>query len=124
MKTADGIAIIELQDRRPLCLAMMCCNWLFLLNATPLWYPSSGQRWIHIIQDFIRDICFYTLTILTLWWDGLASCLRTREFGEFIKLAEDAALVHRYVIQTAKPLQKLVAMAYISILTTPLNKLC
>jgi hypothetical protein len=45
METSDGVAIIELQDRRLGCLAMMFFNFFFVLTITPFWQDTSSCWW-------------------------------------------------------------------------------
>ncbi|KAF2115603.1 hypothetical protein BDV96DRAFT_492478 [Lophiotrema nucula] len=78
-KDSDGFAIIELQDRRLGCLAMFFFNVFTSLILTPLWF------------SFKKNKTQYALTYsgvlpFVLWWDGLASCLRTREFDDFLEI--------------------------------------
>ncbi|PVI06833.1 hypothetical protein DM02DRAFT_409437 [Periconia macrospinosa] len=98
MATADGIVIIELQDRRWGCLAMMAMNWLFIAKASAISVfgnsPPAHRR-MQRFGNFFRNMGTWLRVVFTLWWDGLASCMRTREFGEFLKLAEDAAMQRR-----------------------------
>lgn len=80
MKTADGIAIVELQDRSWGCLLMMFFNIWFLIFIAPLFYKGSMRP----------KIPTYLAVLFTLWWDGLGSCLRTREFDEYAQLLKRA----------------------------------
>lgn len=90
MRSADGIAIIELQDRRLGCLLMLVVNFFFLLFITPVRYPSSTKQKLGL-RRLIRSVATYVCIVFTLWYDGLASCLRTREFHEFVELVKVAA---------------------------------
>ena len=90
MQTADGIAIVELQDRRLGCLAMMFWNFLFVANVTPFWLPRPPGCSRYGPTNFFRSLYTYMCVLFVLWWDGLASCLRTREYKEFTKLVREA----------------------------------
>ncbi|KAF2636475.1 hypothetical protein P280DRAFT_152198 [Massarina eburnea CBS 473.64] len=96
MKTADGVAIIELQDRSIGCLAMLLGNAFFVPPLITFWQPPPEHQRTQKVRNFFRNIATYLRVWGTLCWDGVASCLRTREFEEFIKLAEDAAGVSRF----------------------------
>ncbi|KAF2655514.1 hypothetical protein K491DRAFT_425890 [Lophiostoma macrostomum CBS 122681] len=92
MEHSDGIAIIELQDRRLGCLSMMFFNGVLALLVTVFWFwpltsRASGKRKQNLLQIFLT----YTgILPFVLWYDGLASCLRTREFAEVMRLAAKA----------------------------------
>ena len=89
METADGIAIIELQDRSWGCLTMMSLNWLFFGGIISFWRGherSLGQK----LKSFFPNCGIFAAAMGTLLWDGLASCIRTRQFSEFVKLVDKA----------------------------------
>ncbi|KAF2786273.1 hypothetical protein K505DRAFT_260219 [Melanomma pulvis-pyrius CBS 109.77] len=78
---ADGIAIIELQDRRLGCMLLMALNIFLVLLVTPFWFsPFRRQRrWQNVVHLLLT---YSGILPVVLCWDGLASCLRTREFEE------------------------------------------
>ena len=82
LETSDGFAIIELQDRRLWSLALMVADLPLLMLVTLLWFWSEP----------IRLLFTYALPVLpvVMTWDGLVSCLRTREFEEVVRLLEHA----------------------------------
>jgi hypothetical protein len=90
MDTSDGFAIIELQDSRLLMLLMMLGNILFVwyLVLTTCRLPG---RFSYGIPNFMLYPLAWIAILGTLEWDGLVSCLRTREFGEFTQLVKQAA---------------------------------
>lgn len=91
METADGFAIVELQDRRFFTLSMMFFNFFFVLFMTPKIYtPPEGQR-KYGLRNLIRSTVTYWGVVCVLWWDGLVSCLRVREFNEFKELVKAAS---------------------------------
>lgn len=87
MERSDGIAIVELQDRRLGCLLMMVFNIFVPWLVTPFWFWPWRKT-----QNFKQIVLTYFPPVLPfiLWWDGLASCIRTREFSEVMKLAANA----------------------------------
>ncbi|KAF1963101.1 hypothetical protein CC80DRAFT_398533, partial [Byssothecium circinans] len=101
METADGIAIIELQDRRLGCLAMMGFNWMFLWKITPFW-SEPKRSLIRKMLWLFPNMVIYAAVLFTLCWDGMASCIRTREFGEFIDLVAKAADGSGFVLLTQR----------------------
>lgn len=78
LETADGFAIIELQDRRAWSLLLMLLDFPLLMLVTLFW------RW----RDPLHLIFTYAIPVLPLvqMFDGLVSCLRTREFDELLAL--------------------------------------
>ncbi|KAF2141383.1 uncharacterized protein K452DRAFT_228869 [Aplosporella prunicola CBS 121167] len=78
--TADGFAILELQDRRLLSLLMMALDFGLVLLVTPFWF------W----NDPLQLLFTYLLPVLpaVLSFDGAVSALRTRTFGEVVRLVE------------------------------------
>ncbi|KAF2093190.1 hypothetical protein NA57DRAFT_48810, partial [Rhizodiscina lignyota] len=83
LETSDGFAIIELQDRRVWSLGLMLIDMPLLMLVTLLWF------W----RDPMHLLFTYTIPILPciMPWDGLVSCLRTREFHELVQLLEKSA---------------------------------
>ncbi|ORY18779.1 hypothetical protein BCR34DRAFT_448730, partial [Clohesyomyces aquaticus] len=91
IQTAEGIAIIELQDRRFGTLLMMACNCLLCCLVTPFWFPPFSSGFRPHRQNLIQTLWTYIGVLpFILCWDGLASCIRTREFEEVMKLVGDA----------------------------------
>ncbi|KAF2190827.1 hypothetical protein K469DRAFT_393475 [Zopfia rhizophila CBS 207.26] len=85
LEESDGFAIIELQDRRIGCLLMMLLNFFFSLLVTFFWFPlaspwQSTENWDQVLLTYLL------ILPMVLCWDGVASCLRTREFEEVIAL--------------------------------------
>ncbi|KAF1978193.1 hypothetical protein BU23DRAFT_450470, partial [Bimuria novae-zelandiae CBS 107.79] len=107
LETSDGFAIIELQDRRLGMLIMMLSNWIFVCRLIPP--PSEFRDFVSPENDYNRysplKRAFFRLPIIrvllgyliwfviliVLQFDGFVSCLRTREFDEFVQLAQQAA---------------------------------
>jgi hypothetical protein len=56
METSDGIAIIELQDRRIGCLLMMFLNIFFVWAITPFWQDSCERCWNYNPDNIIWNI--------------------------------------------------------------------
>jgi hypothetical protein len=79
LQNSDGFAIIELQDRRFGCLLTMLMNVFLVLAVTPLWFPPWRNK-IHNLLTYTGILPF------VLCWDGVASCIRTREFEEVIAI--------------------------------------
>ncbi|KAF2470588.1 uncharacterized protein BDR25DRAFT_368996 [Lindgomyces ingoldianus] len=87
LRSAEGIAIIELQDRRIGCLAMMVFNFFLSLLMTCSWFPPFCPNRQQRRQNRIQNLLTYTFILpFILCWDGVASCLRTREFEEVMEL--------------------------------------
>lgn len=78
MQTADGFAIIELQDRYPSSIALM-------LGHVPLIFATSIFRYW---RDVMMLLLVYVLPIVPAinTFDGFVSCLRTRSFREVMAL--------------------------------------
>ncbi|OCL03169.1 hypothetical protein AOQ84DRAFT_357031 [Glonium stellatum] len=83
MKTSDGFAILELQDRRIGCLMLMLCNFFLTLLVTVFWF----KFWHEPLQILFTYVCPILPVVLT--WDGIVSCLRTREFEEVMRLVQE-----------------------------------
>ncbi|QDS73682.1 hypothetical protein FKW77_002917 [Venturia effusa] len=80
LETADGFAIIELQDRRwgSLCLIFGHIAYMFASTVFYFW------------ADPIQLLLTYIVPILpaVVTFDGLVSCLRVRTFDEVMELLE------------------------------------
>jgi hypothetical protein len=78
MQTADGFAIIELQDRYLSSFALM-------LGHIPLIYATSIFRYW---RDITMLLFVYMIPVVPAinTFDGLVSCLRTRSFREVMSL--------------------------------------
>jgi hypothetical protein len=78
METADGFAIIELQDRK-LGSLMLIFGHIVYMYATTLFY-----FW----RDPLQLLLTYIVPVLpvVVTFDGLVSCLRVRSFKEVIAL--------------------------------------
>jgi len=79
-QTANGFAILELQDRRPLTLTLMAFEAVLVWLTTLFWF------WHSPVQLFFT----YIVPVLPciMLYDGLVSSLRTRTFDEFVDLVE------------------------------------
>ncbi|KAF2708424.1 hypothetical protein K504DRAFT_527986 [Pleomassaria siparia CBS 279.74] len=99
LQTSDGFAIIELQDRRIGCIMMMLLNWILVFIFTLPWFlPFRGpwRRWWLNMKQLGLTYIFPVLP-LTLCWDGVASCLRTREFEEVMALVGEVEGVEPHI---------------------------
>jgi hypothetical protein len=78
LDTADGFAIIELQDRYLSSLLLICAFFPLQFLTTIFWF------W----KDPLQLIFTYLLPIVPsiVTFDGLVSCLRTRSFEEIVRL--------------------------------------
>lgn len=78
LASAHGLAIIELQDRRPSSLLLMFLEFIFVLGVTWAWFP----------RDAAHLLLTYAVPLLPAVqaWDGAVSCLRTRTFEEVVGL--------------------------------------
>ncbi|KAF2447287.1 hypothetical protein P171DRAFT_355674 [Karstenula rhodostoma CBS 690.94] len=90
METSDGFAIIELQDRRLFMLGMMFGNFFFVVPQVVAACRLRGH-FSYGVPNVLLYPFVWVATVLTLTFDGLVSCLRTREFGEFTELVKQAA---------------------------------
>jgi hypothetical protein len=79
--TADGFAIIELQDRRLGSLLLMVLDLFLILIASIFWFWKYP---LHLVFTYLIPILPAIMT-----FDGLVSSLRTREFGEVMSLVDD-----------------------------------
>lgn len=82
LETADGLCILELQDRSLGTLLLMLGEPLLLFLVTLLWFPF---RPLHLFFTYIFPVLPFVQA-----WDGVVSCLRTRNFDETLQLAEKA----------------------------------
>jgi hypothetical protein len=82
LATADGVCILELQDRSVGMLMLMLGEPVLLFLVTVLWFPF---RPLHMFFTYI-----FPVLPLVQAWDGVVSCLRTRSFEETLRLAERA----------------------------------
>jgi hypothetical protein len=82
LATADGVCILELQDRSLGCLILMLGEPFLLLLVTVLWFPF---RPLHLFFTYVFPVLPFVQA-----WDGVVSCLRTRSFEETLRLAERA----------------------------------
>ena len=78
LETADGFAIIELQDRRVASLLLMLLDFFFMFPVTICWFWKDP---LHLILTYIIPILPFILS-----FDGFISSLRTREFEEVLEL--------------------------------------
>ncbi|RDI84824.1 hypothetical protein Vi05172_g5455 [Venturia inaequalis] len=78
MNTADGFAIIELQDRKLGSLCLIFGHVAYMFASTIFYF------WKDPIQLFFTYIIPVLPTVVT--FDGLVSCLRVRTFREVVKL--------------------------------------
>ncbi|KAI5200529.1 hypothetical protein E4T39_05651 [Aureobasidium subglaciale] len=82
LATADGLCILELQDRTLGMLLLMTGEFFLLFLLTIFWFPYSP---LHLMFTYIIPVLPFVQA-----WDGLVSCLRTRSFEETLSLAERA----------------------------------
>ncbi|CAD0084530.1 unnamed protein product, partial [Aureobasidium vineae] len=80
LETADGLCILELQDRSLGCLVLMLGEPLLLFLVTVFWFPMQP---LHLLFTYIIPILPFVQA-----WDGLVSCMRTRTFAETLGFAE------------------------------------
>jgi len=78
MQTADGFAIIELQDRRLGSLMLIFGHILHMLASTPFFFWKDP---LHLFFTYIVPVLPVVVT-----FDGLVSCLRVRSFKEVMAL--------------------------------------
>lgn len=95
MDTSEGFAIIELQDRRLGMLFMMLCNWVFVLPLVPPTCKLKTPFWSHTygVPNILIYPFLWSVVLVVLQVDGFVSCLRTREFNEFVQLVQQAAKI-------------------------------
>ncbi|KAI4847964.1 hypothetical protein E4T44_04211 [Aureobasidium sp. EXF-8845] len=82
LATADGVCILELQDRSLGMLMLMLGEPGLLFLVTMLWFPF---RPLHLFFTYVFPVLPFVQA-----WDGVVSCLRTRSFEETLRLAERA----------------------------------
>jgi hypothetical protein len=82
LATADGVCILELQDRSLGMLILMLGEPGLLFLVTMLWFP---YRPLHLFFTYVFPVLPFVQA-----WDGVVSCLRTRSFEETLRLAERA----------------------------------
>ncbi|KAI4773124.1 hypothetical protein E4T52_11896 [Aureobasidium sp. EXF-3400] len=82
LASADGVCILELQDRSLGTLLLMLGEPFLLFLVTVLWFPF---RPLHLFFTYIFPVLPFVQA-----WDGVVSCLRTRSFEETLGLAEQA----------------------------------
>lgn len=82
LETADGVCILELQDRSAGMLGMMLGEPILLFLVTIFWFLHFP---LHLLLTYIFPILPFVQA-----WDGVVSCLRTRTFEETLALAEGA----------------------------------
>jgi hypothetical protein len=80
--TADGFAIIELQDRRLTSLVLMVLDMFLIFAASIFWFWRYP---VHLIFTYLIPILPPIMA-----FDGIVSSLRTREFDEVMSLVDDA----------------------------------
>jgi hypothetical protein len=80
--SADGVCILELQDRSLGTLMLMLGEPFLLFLVTVLWFPF---RPLHLFFTYFLPVLPFVQA-----WDGVVSCLRTRSFEETLALAEMA----------------------------------
>jgi hypothetical protein len=78
METADGFAIIELQDRKMGSLCLIFGHIAYMLASTVFYF------WRDPLQLFFTYIVPVLPAVVT--FDGLVSCLRVRTFSEVMNL--------------------------------------
>ena len=85
LNTADGFAIIELQDR-------YLSSSVLMLGHLPLMFGLSIFRFW---RDVLMLILVYVIPIVPIinTWDGLISSLRTRSFEEVMRLMDGGAKI-------------------------------
>ncbi|KAK8170921.1 hypothetical protein BKA80DRAFT_339011 [Phyllosticta citrichinensis] len=80
LDTADGFAILELQDRRLASFVLMLLDFFFIFLMTPIWFGASPM---HLLFTYIFPVVPFIMA-----FDGIVSSLRTRTFGEIIQLID------------------------------------
>ena len=80
LTTADGFAIVELQDRRVASLLLVALDAFLILLAGLFWFWRDP---LHLILIYIVPLVPFTCV-----FDGFVSCLRTREFEEVLALVD------------------------------------
>lgn len=80
LDTADGFAILELQDRRLASFVLMLLDFFFIFLMTPIWFGASP---IQLLFTYIFPVVPFIMS-----FDGIISSLRTRTFGEVLQLID------------------------------------
>ncbi|KAF2666766.1 hypothetical protein BT63DRAFT_457722 [Microthyrium microscopicum] len=85
LATADGFAIIELQDRRLSSILLMFLHFFLVLVTGVLWFWRSP---VQLLFTYVIPVMPFILA-----FDGAVSSLRTREFGEVLGLLDSSSSV-------------------------------
>ncbi|KAK7546267.1 hypothetical protein BKA81DRAFT_31827 [Phyllosticta paracitricarpa] len=80
LDTADGFAILELQDRRLASFVLMVLDFFFIFLMTPFWFGADPT---HLFFTYIFPVVPFIMS-----FDGIVSSLRTRTFGEVMQLID------------------------------------
>ena len=80
LATADGFAIVELQDRRVASLLLVALDAFLIVLAGLFWFWRDP---LHLILIYVVPLVPFTCV-----FDGFVSCLRTREFEEVLALVD------------------------------------
>ncbi|KAK4635074.1 hypothetical protein CLAFUW4_00555 [Fulvia fulva] len=78
MQTSDAFAVIELQERTFLSLALVLLEALIMYCLAVFWFWNDGT---HLFSTYIMPILPVTQIL-----DGIVTCLRTRTFEEILRL--------------------------------------
>jgi hypothetical protein len=78
LETADGFAIIELQDRHLSSLLLICLFFPLQFATTLFWFWRDP---LQLVFTYIIPVVPFIVT-----FDGFVSCLRTRNFEEVLRL--------------------------------------
>lgn len=82
-ETTDAVIIMELQDRRIFSFVLMILNFFYLHIATPLWFWNDP---LHMALTYVIPV----LPAIVVF-DGIVSCLRTREPQEVMAIVHAVA---------------------------------
>jgi hypothetical protein len=82
LAAADGVCILQLQDRSLGMLMLMLAEPISLFLVMMLWFPF---RLLHLFFTSIFPVLPFVHA-----WDGVVSCLRTGSFEETLGLTERA----------------------------------
>lgn len=80
LETSDAFAIVELQDRNVGSLLIMLLEFWLLFLLTYFWFPDDGT---HLALTYLFPVLPFVQA-----FDGFVSCLRTRTFGEVVRIVE------------------------------------
>lgn len=96
VRGADAVAVVELQDRRAGSVALMLLEGALVLLVTWAWFPWEWRRWA----------CTYAVPVLpaVMVWDGVVSCLRTREAHEMRALDGEGAAAEAWAWEAGRRL--------------------